>query len=120
MSSAFPFKIENETWHCGLCPKAIEVGKKSLIVYHKNTHFPKYACEECKKLFPQKSRLEVHMRTAHTGEKPYACSDCDKTFCQMSNLTDHWKKNHLGRHHGHAATIPREDPGTQLSGIVAS
>jgi uncharacterized Zn-finger protein len=76
------------------CSKQIPVEKRSLIVYHKNTHFPKYACTECEQIFPQKSRLEVHMRTAHTGEKPYKCTECERAFPQLSNLNDHVSKNH--------------------------
>ena len=76
------------------CTKQIDVSKKSLIVYHKNTHNPKYKCEHCAECFPQKSRLEVHIRTTHTGEKPYKCDHCEKAFPQMSNLNDHVKKNH--------------------------
>jgi len=118
MSTAFPFTVADGVWSCGLCPKTIETDKKSLIVYHKNTHYPKYACDFCEKMFPQKSRLDVHVRTSHTGEKPYACTKCDKAFFQLSNLNDHMKKNHLGDHCD-AAPIPREDPGAQLTGIVA-
>lgn len=76
------------------CTKRIETTKKSLIVYHRNTHFPKYKCEDCGELFPQKSRLDTHVRIAHTGEKPYACTHCDRCFPQMSNLQDHVRKHH--------------------------
>ena len=92
----FPFCVENAIWCCGMkgCDKKIPTEKKSLIVYHKNTHFPKYACSECEKVFPQKSRLDVHMRTIHTGEKPYECTECTRAFPQLSNLNDHLKKHH--------------------------
>ena len=92
----FPHTIIENEWCCGVegCNKRIAVAKKSLIVYHKNTHNPKYKCEHCDELFPQKSRLEVHVRTMHTGEKPYKCEHCDKAFFQMSNLNDHVKKTH--------------------------
>jgi KRAB domain-containing zinc finger protein len=98
------------------CDKKIATEKKSLIVYHKNTHFPKYACTQCDQIFPQKNRLEVHVRTAHTGEKPYTCEDCGKSFPQLSNLNDHVKKSHL-YHESDASPIPGEDPGAQLTGI---
>ncbi len=94
----FPCTVssDGETWHCGMpgCCYSKPKAKKSLIVYHKQTHFPKYKCEECGELFPQKSRLDTHVRTAHTGEKPYACPHCERAFPQQSNLNDHVKKHH--------------------------
>ena len=178
MSTSYPFSVANGLWCCGMtgCSKQIDTAKKSLIVYHKNTHFPKYACEHCAEVFPQKSRLEVHVRTAHTGEKPYKCEHCDRAFPQLSNLNDHMTKSHAvihtkappkvplpkldyttlyatfykeqmerlksentdaahaalvseigrlwrekknSRSHNDAAPVPREDPGTQLTGIAA-
>lgn len=121
----FPCTITNTTWCCGMCPKQIGVAKKSLIVYHKNTHFPKYECEHCGEKFPQKSRLEVHVRTIHTGEKPYKCGQCDRAFPQMSNLNDHVKNNHtvvnartaLACHQDDAASVPGENPGTKFTGV---
>lgn len=97
LPTVFPHKIIENQWCCGMpgCTKQIDVSKKSLIVYHKNTHNPKYKCEHCAECFPQKSRLEVHVRTTHTGEKPYKCDHCEKAFPQMSNLNDHVKKNHM-------------------------
>ena len=99
ITTSFPCHIENGVWHCSMpeCSREIPTVKKSLIVYHKNTHFPKYACESCDQIFPQKNRLEVHIRTAHTGEKPYACTQCDRTFPQQSNLNDHVKKHHTAK-----------------------
>ena len=95
--SDFVHTIHDGHWCCGMpdCGKKIILEKKSLIVYHRNTHFPKYECTECGKFFPQKSRLEVHIRTIHTGEKPYCCGQCDRTFPQMSNLNDHMKNTHI-------------------------
>jgi hypothetical protein len=93
----FPCKIAGETWCCGMpgCDKEIPVAKKSGIAYHKNTHFPKYACDCCDEVFAQKCQLVVHTRIAHTGEKPYCCEHCDKVFPQQSNLLDHVRKNHV-------------------------
>lgn len=97
----FPYVVSNDgaTWSCQMpgCCWTAPKSKKSLIVYHKNTHFPKYICEHCNEAFPQKSRLDTHVRTKHTGEKPYPCPHCDKCFVQMSNMNDHVRKHHTER-----------------------
>lgn len=109
LASPFPFQLSTDgtLWCCGMagCTKQIEVTKKSLIVYHKNTHFPKYICEHCNEAFPQKSRLDTHVRTAHTGEKPYKCDHCERAFPQLSNLNDHVRK-----HHPDAVPAPKPAP----------
>jgi uncharacterized Zn-finger protein len=106
----FPFQITNGTWSCGVqgCTKQILMEKKSLIVYHKNTHFPKYICSTCKEAFPQKARLEVHVRTAHTGEKPFKCNHCDRAFPQISNLNDHVKKTHTNANVGYLKEVSND------------
>ncbi len=104
----FPYTLSEDglQWHCGMpgCNWTRPRTKKSLIVYHKNTHFPKYECEICKECFPQKFRLDTHIRTFHTGEKPYQCKHCDRAFVQLSNLQDHVRKQHA------AAVAPSPSP----------
>lgn len=133
----FPFTVtENGWWCCGMpgCYKEIPVAKKTVVAYHKSTHFPKHQCEHCGELFPQKSRLEVHVRTAHTGEKPYACPHCDRAYPQLSNLQDHVRKTHVtegGRkpipftspyaifYKAELATLQQERPGVPHKELVA-
>ncbi len=117
VTTPFPATIteDGSTWCCGMagCSKTIPTSKKSLIVYHKNTHFPKYKCDFCLQLFPQKNRLDVHVRTVHTGEKPYECSHCEKCFPQLSNLQDHVRKHHC-------SSNERKDPGAERTGVLSS
>jgi protein-disulfide isomerase len=97
----FPFTFINDgtVWCCGMpdCGKQIPKEKKSLIVYHKNKHFPSLKCPHCDEMFPQKANLETHVRVKHTGEKPYKCEHCEKAYPQMSNLKDHMVKHHADK-----------------------
>jgi hypothetical protein len=97
VSRPFPFTTVGNKWCCGMpnCTKQIDAAKKSLIGYHKNTHFPKYTCEHCNEAFPQKCALEVHIRTNHTHEKPYKCTSCENAFTQKVCLDVHVKRYHL-------------------------
>jgi uncharacterized Zn-finger protein len=92
----FPFTVIGDEWCCGMpgCTYRKPREKKSLITYHKNTHFPHHICETCGSAFPQKKMLETHIAIKHTDERPYVCNHCNKGFHQLSNLNDHILKNH--------------------------
>ncbi|XP_042237447.1 uncharacterized protein LOC121876440 [Homarus americanus] len=45
-------------------------------------------CSECRKIFPQKQRLNRHMLT-HTWEKSFECVECGKKFAQRLMLKKH-------------------------------
>ncbi|XP_062303897.1 LOW QUALITY PROTEIN: zinc finger protein 260-like [Osmerus eperlanus] len=75
---------------CQQCNKIFS--QKSNLVSHMRTHTGEksYQCQECNKWFSQKSNLVIHMRT-HTGEKPYECQRCNKRFAQKGNLVEHMR-----------------------------
>lgn len=53
-----------------------------------------YVCDYCKKAFPIKERLKLHLRT-HTGDRPYQCDYCKKTFARGGQLIQHMR-THTG------------------------
>jgi len=52
-------------------------------------------CPDCPKAFTTSSDLTVHIRRAHTGEKPYVCDACEYSCASSGNLAQH-KRIHTG------------------------
>ena len=52
-------------------------------------------CPYCPKAFTLSGNVAVHIRRAHTGEKPVACDACEYTCATSSELTAH-KRTHIG------------------------
>jgi uncharacterized Zn-finger protein len=53
-----------------------------------------YKCKVCKKVFPTKKYLMIHILT-HTDKNPYKCDMCSKTFLHSGNLARH-RRSHKG------------------------
>jgi len=54
-------------------------------------------CGICKKIFSDKVRLDLHMRT-HTNVKPFPCHICEKSFTQKRSLKEHLLTHDTVRH----------------------
>ena len=56
----------------------------------------KHPCNECGKLFAQRSSLYIHKKTVHEGIKSFECNKCGKFFSQKNNLKIHIQMLHEG------------------------
>lgn len=51
-----------------------------------------YECEECGTKRQSQTKIDIHKREIHTGEKPYKCQSCNYASAQTSNDYKHiWR-----------------------------
>ncbi|XP_042639075.1 zinc finger protein 557 [Orycteropus afer afer] len=81
-------------YECDQCGKVFR--NRSALTKHERTHtgIKPYECNKCGKAFSWNSHLIVHKRI-HTGEKPYVCNECGKSFNWNSHLIGH-QRTHTG------------------------
>lgn len=76
--------------HCDVCNKTF-----AHLYEHRRIHDPtaRFYCSRCEKSYVSNHGLQIHIRVAHTKEKPYKCEnqDCDKTFSTISERSRHHK-----------------------------
>ena len=53
-----------------------------------NSKNKKYKCQECARLFLEKSKLQTHW-LSHSDRRPFKCSKCDKAYASKSKLNAH-------------------------------
>ncbi|XP_058821805.1 zinc finger protein 436-like [Topomyia yanbarensis] len=82
-------------YKCNKCEKSF--GTYSARNVHQLAHegIHPYKCNFCDKIYQRNTKLQVHIRRIHTGERPFACDICkDTRFYQNWELTAHKKKVH--------------------------
>jgi len=62
----------------------------------------KYRCgaNECGRSFYSQLKLDDHVRSQHTKERPYVCSYCGDSFFSKATMAQHEKKQHLDAFNG--------------------
>lgn len=77
-------------YKCNQCDKAF--GTYSARKFHQLAHegIHPYKCSYCDKIYQRNTKLQVHIRRIHTGERPFACDLCENVrFYQNWELTAH-------------------------------
>merc|ERR1719282_2163985 len=68
---------------------------RHMKVSHAEDKDKKYKCDFCEKGFVDNSRLQAHLRSRHTGEKPFPCRYlCGEACAEAGNR----KKHEITRH----------------------
>lgn len=82
-------------YKCNQCDKAF--GTYSARKFHQLAHegIHPYKCSYCNKIYQRNTKLQVHIRRIHTGERPFACDVCQNVrFYQNWELTAHKRNVH--------------------------
>jgi len=83
---------EEKIFSCKFCD--LKFASNQLRNKHENLmHNKRFPCEQCSKVFSEKTRLMIHMRI-HSGEKPFVCESCGVSFSQRDNLRLHKEFKH--------------------------
>ncbi len=81
--------IKTYTFECELCHKKFK--DSSHVKRHKDTvHLKKrsFECEICHKKLTN-TKMSVHMKWAHSTDRPFKCDKCPKAFVDGSMLKRH-------------------------------
>jgi hypothetical protein len=80
-----PFKFD-DGFKCVLCSEKFP-GLRPLSL-HMQSHYYKYICELCGKLYKEWTSLQTHVKKAHISSKQY-CNKCKVTFKTVEERRNH-------------------------------
>ena len=109
---------EEDKLVCLYCTTFQRRDSRQLHYHIMGAHFDKpnggyYSCTICGKIFEGKSKLKLHVQTAHKDEKPFQCDTCGKSFKAINGL-----RSHVIVHHEEQKTMKCEHCEKTFTNII--
>ncbi|XP_045190407.2 zinc finger protein 578-like [Mercenaria mercenaria] len=83
---------------CGFCDKVFLYRKSRHDLHVRSAHSKErpFKCDVCQKGYVTSDKLKIHKRV-HTGERPCVCEECGKAFYSRGDLSTHREYHHISK-----------------------
>lgn len=85
-------------FQCQYCDKVFLHKKSRYDIHIRSAHSKErpFKCDVCQKGYVTSDKLKIHKRV-HTGEKPCVCEECGKMFYSKGELSTHRNYHHVSK-----------------------
>ena len=106
---------EEKRFECHLCSKRFH--RNDILAQHQSMHKQaQIPCPMCTKLLKTQKSLKIHLLT-HSDTKQFSCNECPRMFHQKSHLIKHQKSTHPPKPK-EPSPEPKDDPPAKQSRIL--
>lgn len=84
----------SKMFKCSQCTR--QFTHQTHLKSHEKLHSiePRFKCTECDRAFIYNHQLVIHIRGAHTGERPFVCTVCNASFASIGQQKRHERIQH--------------------------